>query len=442
MKERKSLGQLFVPLCLETLCYMLAEMVDTLMLSTLGDAAVGAVGTAATYISVFVIMFSIISYGMMAVMTQYIGAGKMEVAGQARRLSTFFNAGMGIVLSLFLLRFSGAVLELVGVADSLMGYAKAYLGIVGGSCVLYALIPVFSGYLRAFGYTKEPLTATIMANIVNFVLNALFLFRFHWGVRGVASATVISYGVNLLLVICYAHRLIRIPKTGERLKNSQVFFQILKIGLPSAAETALYNVAMTLIIRFLNQMDPEGLNVTARSYTMQITNFAYSVGAALAQANAILTGWHVGAKQYDACDAGTRKAARIGIGVAVFLESLLAIFSGLIMRIFTDDPVMIALVGRLLTIDIVLEIGRVSNLVFGQALKASGDAVYPTIIAAIFMYLCAVGGTYFFGIRLGWLAAGAYVGLALDECVRAVCMYRRWKKGKWRTRGLVAEQKV
>ena len=55
--ERKTLTQLAVPICLETLFYMLSGMVDTLMLSSVSDQAVGAVGTANTYISVFIIMF-------------------------------------------------------------------------------------------------------------------------------------------------------------------------------------------------------------------------------------------------------------------------------------------------------------------------------------------------------------------------------------------------
>lgn len=54
--QNKSLFQLFVPLCLETIFYMLSGMVDTLMLSSVGDQAVGAVGTANTYIGVFIIM--------------------------------------------------------------------------------------------------------------------------------------------------------------------------------------------------------------------------------------------------------------------------------------------------------------------------------------------------------------------------------------------------
>ena len=435
--SRKTLLQLFIPISLETLCFMLTGMVDTMMLSSVRDAAVGAVGTANTYISVFIIMFNIISSGMIAVMTQYIGANKPGIAYQAKQIGAILNAILGILLSVFLFFFSGKVLELVGVAPMLMNYAKTYLEIVGGFCFLNALIPIFSSYLRAFGFSKHPLYATMTGNILNLVLNAFFLFVMKWGVAGVAIATVISRIVNLLINIICSRILIKTDMYTERMKTFDIFKQIIRIGLPSAFETALYNIALTLTIRFLNQMDANGLNVTARAYAMQIANFSFCVGVSLAQANAILTGWHVGAKEYDKCDKQTKKAAIIGIIVATILESLFAIFSAQIMRLFSDDPEMVRLVGILLTIDIVLEIGRVGNLVFGQALKTSGDAVFPTVIAAIFMYLCMVLGTYVFGIRLGLLAVGAYIAMASDECVRAIFMFARWQSGKWRKKGLV-----
>ena len=95
--ERKTLTQLSVPICLETLFYMLSGMVDTLMLSSVSDQAVGAVGTANTYIGVFIIMFGVISSGMIAVMSQNIGAGRPGIAYQARQLGLIFNALIGIV---------------------------------------------------------------------------------------------------------------------------------------------------------------------------------------------------------------------------------------------------------------------------------------------------------------------------------------------------------
>ena len=106
----KSLTKLFIPIALETLCYILAGMVDTMMLSTVGDNAVGAVGTANTYINVFIIMFGIVSSGMIAVMTQYIGAERTGVAYQARQLGAVLNLALGVVLSVFLFVFSEDVL--------------------------------------------------------------------------------------------------------------------------------------------------------------------------------------------------------------------------------------------------------------------------------------------------------------------------------------------
>ena len=187
-QRRKNLTQLFIPICLETLLYMLSGMVDTLMLSSVNDQAVGAVGTANTYIGIFIIMFSVISSGMVAVMTQNIGAGRPGVAYQARQLGLAFNAVLGIIMSLFLSLGAGTILSGVGVADALMQPAKTYLQIVGGFCILNALIPICSSYLRAFGFSKEPLYASITGNVINFCLNAFFLFVLHKGVAGVATA--------------------------------------------------------------------------------------------------------------------------------------------------------------------------------------------------------------------------------------------------------------
>ena len=189
--QNKSLFQLFVPLCLETIFYMLSGMVDTLMLSSVGDQAVGAVGTANTYIGVFIIMYSVVSMGMLAVMTQNIGAGRPGIACQAKTLGLWFNGILGVVMSVFLFFCSDGILYVVGIAPALKEPAVQYLRIVGGGSILNAMIPILAGYLRAFGYTKQPLIATVTGNILNFILNAVFLFHFHLGVQGVASATVI-----------------------------------------------------------------------------------------------------------------------------------------------------------------------------------------------------------------------------------------------------------
>lgn len=220
--ERKTLTQLSVPICLETLFYMLSGMVDTLMLSSVSDQAVGAVGTANTYIGVFIIMFGVISSGMVAVMSQNIGAGKPGIAYQARQLGLVFNALTGILMSFILAAFSGWILKIVSIAPALLEPAETYLKIVGGASFLNALIPIFSSYLRVFGYTKHSLIGTVVGNVINIILNSVFLFVFNWGVMGVAAATVFSKVVNLIIVAAMGAVLIKAKQSPERAQPRKI----------------------------------------------------------------------------------------------------------------------------------------------------------------------------------------------------------------------------
>ena len=435
--RQKSLRQLFFPIFIEVLFFMLVGSIDTLMLSSVGDDKVGAVGAANTYLSVFTISFSVISTGVMAVMTQYIGAGKNGVARQAKNIGIIFNGIVGGVLSVLLLIWAGPVLKVLGTADSLLVHATTYMRIVGGTSILTALTPIFTSYLRAFGYTKEPLITNVTANVLNIILNSIFLYVFDYGVAGVAMATAISRAVGLIFAIVMCVKKIKIPKDAEKITNRIVCKNILQVGVPSALESALYNVAMAIIMKFLNQMSEDGIYVTAKSYATQVTMFSYCAGVALANANAIIVGWRIGEKKYEECQRATFKAAKLGVVTAVVIAGILALTGKYIMRIFTDDPKLIELVVMILCVDIVLEIGRICNIVFGNALKTAGDATYTVIIAVIFMYLFAVLGSYIFGISLKWYVVGSWIGLAMDECMRAILMGTRWKSRKWEQKVLV-----
>ena len=435
---KKSLLTLFVPIYIEILFFMMAGMVDTLMLSTIGDQAVGAVGTANTYISMFILMFSIVSTGMMAVMTQNIGAGKNGIACQAKNIGVIFNLTIGIPISIVLFFFCRKLLVSIGISATLENSAAIYMKIVGSACFLNALIPIFSGYLRAFGYTKYPLYATIAGNLVNLVLNSIFLFHFHWGITGVAVATVISKVINLTIVFVFSKILIKSKDFPERSSTKLILLQIFKIGFPSALETLIYNISITMAIRFLNQMDGEGFNVAARAYTAQISNFSFAAGAALAQANGILTGWRIGRGEFEECKKGIRKALVFGIIVSSILGCAIAVFAPHFVKGLSSNPEMVKIVTRLLWIDIILEFGRVTNLIYGTALKTSGDAIFPVVLAVIFMFICTVFGTWFLGIFNKLLVTGCYIALACDECFRAVGMVLRWKTDKWQEKRIVS----
>ena len=119
---------------------------------------------------------------------------------------------------------------------------------------------------------------------------------------------------------------------------------------------------------------------------------------------------------------------------------LLAITGEGILSAFTDNQEIIAMGVWVLVVDVFLEVGRTANIFAGSTLRATGDTVYPFVVGVIFQWSVAVGVSYVFGIPLGYGLVGMWIGFALDENIRGVILVRRWRSGKWRTKGFVKEQ--
>ena len=433
--KNQKLFLLFIPIFIETFLLMLSGMVDSFMVSRISDDAVGAIGTANSYFNMLFLVFAVISNGLLSVMSQYIGAGKKGVAFQARQLAIVLNFALGLGFSLFFGFGANWMVEVLGVAEALKRDAAIYLRIVGLGCILDSLIPVFSNYLRAFDKTRFTLFAAIAGNIVNLVLDAIFLFVLQWGVMGAAIATVIGKVIILTMCLLFGHYLIHGLQFKERESRKLVIKQILTIGLPSAIEAAGYSVSMAAVMTLLNRMDPNGFNANARSYADTISHFSFSIAFALAQANVILCGWQIGEGRIKDCYKSTSKAAKLGIASCILVALILALASFGYLGLLTSDNELARTVRILLFIDIALELGRATNLVFDNTLKSTGDSLFPMYISIPISLVCAIGGTYLFGFVLKMGVLGAYIGLVMDEVIRGLIMFIRWRSGKW-------EQKV
>jgi Na+-driven multidrug efflux pump len=114
---------------------------------------------------------------------------------------------------------------------------------------------------------------------------------------------------------------------------------------------------------------------------------------------------------------------------------LLAIAGPGLLRLFTENEEIIKMGVWVLVVDVVLEVGRTSNIFAGSTLRATGDTFYPFVVGVIFQWSIAVGLSYVIGIPLGYGLVGMWIGFALDENIRGVILMRRWRSGKWRTKG-------
>ena len=91
----------------------------------------------------------------------------------------------------------------------------------------------------------------------------------------------------------------------------------------------------------------------------------------------------------------------------------------------------------ILWIDVVLEFGRSVNIFAVNALRSAGDIYFPVLLGIVVMWSVSVGGSYLFGISMGWGLVGMWFAFLLDENIRAAIFIHRWFSLKWTTKGLV-----
>jgi Na+-driven multidrug efflux pump len=190
-----------------------------------------------------------------------------------------------------------------------------------------------------------------------------------------------------------------------------------------------------VITYFINQISNEAL--ATRTYCHNIIMFVYLFCISITQGGDILVGHLVGQQRHQAAYILGNYFYRWSMIITLTGSALLALSGRSILSALTDNQEIITMGIWVLVIDWFLEIGRTSNIFAVGTLRATGDAVYPVVIAIIFNWSIAVGLSYVIGIPLGYGLIGMWIGFALDENIRGIILLRRWRSGKWRGKGFV-----
>ena len=319
--------------------------------------------------------------------------------------------------------------------NELMSDGIDYMKIVGGFVFLQAIVNTFSAILRAHGKTKTCMIVTIIMNVLNIGLNYVLIFGFgpipSLGVAGAAISTTFSKFVAVIILGTVVFKTVVKEFKAKYLLaiNRYEIRKILTIGIPSAGETISYNLACLVITRIINDMGKTV--VTANSYISTITNYNYLFALAIAQGTAIMIGWKIGAgKKEEAYKLCLRSFGK-GLIVSVTI-TLACVFGGkYILGYFTDNEAIIKIGITIFAIDIINEVGRSANLIIINSLRAAGDVRFPVAAGVFSMWGVSVVLSYVFGVVLGMGFIGVWLAKGLDEVVRGIMMYLRWRSKKW-----------
>jgi len=444
--KKLSLIAITWPIFVETLLRMFLGNVDTFMLSHYSDNAVGAVGTANQINGMIMLIYTISSTGTLITISQYLGAKQRKKAIETAGTALLINFAFGLLLSIGIVAFARPLLRLIKTPAELMDYAVTYLRIVGSVSFIQALLTTTAAIIRSFGKTKVSMYVTMGMNILNVIGNSLFLYGFFGfpvlGVAGVAISTAVSQSIAFLVVFFVIMKRIDIRISLKSIFpfRKELAKQIIAIGVPSAGESGAYQISQLVITAMINNMG--AIAVSTKIYTMNILWFVMLFGIALGQGTQIIVGHHVGARENEEAYKACLRSLRISLVIALIMSTVIAAFGENLVSILTDNDTIIHMAGKLLWHSILLELGRVFNLVVVNALKASGDATFPAVAGIISPWFTSVLLCYLLGIQMNWGLVGVWIGLMSDEWLRGVIALFRWKSRIWENKRLVADKKA
>ena len=438
---KRQLKVLTIPVFIEMALVMLLGAVDTVMLSRYSDNSVAAVGLDNQLMSLVFLVYQFFSMGAAILCAQYIGAGLRKRLVQVVGMALVVNLILGMAVSVLLFFYAGQLLQLMGVRPELMDDGLTYLRLTGALSFFQALSLTFSASLRSADKVVWPMVVTGIVNVLNIFGNYALIFG-HWGcpqlgVEGAAIATATSRAIAMLLLAAIHFRvhISRFPLRYFRPMPWQELRNLLKIGIPAMSENISYCLSQVVITYFINQISNEAL--AARTYCHNMIMFVYLFCLSITQGGDILVGHLVGQQRHQAAYILGNYFFRWSMIITLTGSVMLAIAGRSILTSFTDNADIIAMGVWVLVVDIFLEIGRTSNIFAGSTLRATGDAIYPFVVGVIFQWSIAVGLSYVIGIPLGYGLVGMWIGFAIDENVRGIILMRRWKSGKWRSKGFV-----
>ena len=438
---KKNLISLIIPIFFELLLVTIVGNIDTIMLGYYSDEAVGAIGGITQLLNIQNVIFSFINMATAILTAQFLGAKDYKRVKQVISVSLVLNVLLGLILGGIYLFFWESLLQKINLPGELIEIGKYYFQMVGGLCILQGIILSCGAILKSHGRPTETLIINVGVNILNIIGNAFFIFG--WlgmpvlGPTGVGISTVISRGIGCVAAFYMMCKYCNFTFKKKYIKPFpfKIVKNILSIGFPTAGEHLAWNVGQLMIVAMVNTM---GTTIIAsRTYLMLISSFTMTLSIALGQGTAIQVGHLVGAGEIKEVYHKCLKSLKIAFIFAFVTTSLVFLFRKPIMSIFTTNPDILKASLKIFPLMILLEMGRVFNIVIINSLHAAGDIKFPMFMGITCVFSVAVLFSYLFGISLGWGLAGIWLANAMDEWIRGLAMYFRWKSKKWQNKSFV-----
>ena len=340
----KLLFQYAMPAIIAMTATSLYNIVDSIYIGHgCGALAFGALTVAKPFMDICAAFGSLVGVGASSLLAIYLGEKDYDKANRVLGNVIVMNVILSAIVMAVGLVWLDPILYAFGASADTIVYAHEYMEIILYGNILTHVYFGLNAMLRSAGHPRFSMTATIVAVIVNIILDPLFIFGMGMGVRGAALATVISQGIAVVwqfTKFMNKNELVRFHRGIWRL-NKEITFRALAIGM----SPFLYNIAHCFVVIIINnQLKNFGGDMAIASYGVinRLTFVFAMMVMGLNQGMQPIAGYNYGAKKYDRMLQSFYLTALYATGVMGIVFFLGECCPEIVTRMFTHDPVLVA----------------------------------------------------------------------------------------------------
>lgn len=378
----KQLLIFFFPLLFGTFLQQLYNTVDAIIVGRyVGKEALSAVGgTTGTLINVFIGFFVGTSSGATVTISQYYGAKREEEVSKAVHTAIALAILAGAVIMLIGILGAPAAFRLMGTPEDIIPYSLTFIRIYFCGTIANLIYNMGTGILRAVGDSRRPLYYLAASVVLNIILDFLFVVGFHWGVMGVALATVLSQCFSAALICvtlmrtreCYHLELRKIRF------HKDILLKIVRIGIPSGLQSLMYTSSNIIIQSSINSF---GTNtIAAWTAYGKIDGLFWMTMSSFGIAITTFVGQNYGAGNFARVRKGIKTCLGMTLGVAVVLSLILYYAGPSIYTLFTNDPLVVERGIEILHFMVPTFCTYVLIEIISGSLRGMGDSFIPMLM--------------------------------------------------------------
>ncbi len=424
------------PSALEAFLVALIGSVDTIMVGTLGEGAIAAVGiTNQPKLVLLAIIFSL-NTGITAVTARRKGQNNRTDANRTLRTGILFSLCGSLLMSLLGYLFAKPILLFAGADNAYLSDAMDYFKVIMFSLPFQALNLTINAAQRACGKTKISMYSNIISNLINISFNYLLINGIgifpRLEVKGAAIATMMgaiaAFIISLSTLLHKNGYLSFHHKAGWSIHKETVA-AIYKVSGSAFVEQVFMRIGFLAYAAIVARLGTT--EYATHLICMNILSLSFCFGDGLSIAASALVGQNLGAKRPDLSIIYGKTGQRLAFMISCVIFLVFLFGRTFLVSLFSREAAIITLGANIMILAALGTHFQTSQVVLSGCLRGAGDTGFVAITSLISVALVRPLLTYLLCFPVGLGVYGAWVALLLDQCFRFVTSYYRFSSGKW-----------